>query len=107
MRNPYRFSVIAAAALLTNGLSLLGIGEQSAGAIARALECKNCLNRKSSARSSTPVSRLRRTVQTERGGIPASPTSRPRDETCDGMRRLQPLRYDRTFKAPDDGQAQG
>jgi hypothetical protein len=47
MRNPYRFSVIAAAALLTNGLSLLGIGEQSAGAIARALECKNCLNRKS------------------------------------------------------------
>lgn len=47
MRNPYRFWVIAAAALLTNGLSLLGIGKQSAGAIARALECKNCLNRKS------------------------------------------------------------
>ena len=28
-------------------MSLLGISEQSAGAIARALECKNCLNRKS------------------------------------------------------------
>lgn len=33
--------------MATNCLSLLGIGEQSAGAIARALECKNCLNRKS------------------------------------------------------------
>ncbi|WP_155724765.1 hypothetical protein [Stutzerimonas stutzeri] len=33
--------------MLRNGLSLPGIGEQSAGAIARALECKNCLNRKS------------------------------------------------------------
>lgn len=65
-------------------------------------------NPKSSARSSTPVGRLRRTVQAERGGVPASPTypgSRVRLAT--GMHRLWPLRYDRTFEAPDDGRAQG
>lgn len=109
MRNLYRFSVIAAAALLTNGLSLLGIGEQSAGALPAHSNARTAsiANPKLSARSSTPVGRLRRAVQAERGGVPASPASRPRNETCDGMRRLWPLRYDRTFKAPDDGQAQG
>lgn len=47
MSHSYRFFVIAAAALLTNGMTLLGFTEGSAGGIARALECKSCLNRRS------------------------------------------------------------
>lgn len=47
MINSYRFYAIAVAALLTNGMSLLGFADESAGAIARALECKSCLSRSS------------------------------------------------------------
>jgi hypothetical protein len=45
MINSYRFYIVAAAALLTNGMSLLGVAHESAGGIARALECKSCLSR--------------------------------------------------------------
>lgn len=43
----YRFFVIAALAVLTNGMSLLGLAEQSAGAVARSLECKSAITRTS------------------------------------------------------------
>lgn len=47
MINSYRFYIVAAAALLTNGMSLLGFADESAGGIARALECKSCISRSS------------------------------------------------------------
>jgi hypothetical protein len=47
MINSYRFYAIAVAALLTNGMSLLGFADESAGGVARALECKSCLSRSS------------------------------------------------------------
>ena len=47
MINSYRFYIVAAAALLTNGMSLLGFADESAGGIARPLECKSCLGRSS------------------------------------------------------------
>lgn len=47
MTHSYRFFIVAAAALLTNGMSLLGLADESAGGIARALECKSCLSRSS------------------------------------------------------------
>jgi hypothetical protein len=59
MKISYRFLVIAAAALLTNGMSTLGFAEGSAGGVARAFECKSSIARSSE---------IARTV--ERVGVP-------------------------------------
>lgn len=44
-RQRAKLLAVAALAVLTNGLALLGLGHGSAGAVARTIECTHTLNR--------------------------------------------------------------
>lgn len=72
MINSYRFYIVAAAALLTNGMSLLGFADESAGGIARALECKSCLSRSSEIASAIELTSEPLTSSSPPAAIPAA-----------------------------------
>lgn len=67
-RQTRKFWIVAALAILTNGYSLLGLAQGSAGALARTIECNQAMVRALAAnlalklQSGTPPARDRKSV---------------------------------------------
>ncbi|ASD17325.1 hypothetical protein AAER06_23625 [Pseudomonas aeruginosa] len=68
-RQTRKFWIVAALAILTNGYSLLGLAQGSAGALARTIECNQAMVRALAAnlalklQSGTPPARPQRWIQ--------------------------------------------